>query len=43
VITLDQTLVVELGYRVSWDEEHTLGARFHGDELIEPCGSVLEP
>jgi hypothetical protein len=34
---------VELGYAVSWDEEHTLGVRFQGTELIELCGSVLAP
>jgi hypothetical protein len=43
VITLDGELAVELGYRVGWDEEHTLGARFRGDEPVELCGSVLEP
>jgi hypothetical protein len=43
VITLDGELTVELGYRVDWDEEHTLGARFRGDEPVELCGSVLEP
>jgi hypothetical protein len=43
VITLDGELAVELGYRVEWDEEHTLGARFRGDEPVELCGSVLEP
>jgi hypothetical protein len=43
VITLDGELTVELGYRVAWDEEHTLGARFRGGEPVELCGSVLEP
>lgn len=43
VITLDGELTVELGYRVDWDEEHTLGARFRGSEPVELCGSVLEP
>ncbi len=43
VITLDDQLTVELGYRVEWDEEHTLGARFRGTEAVELCGAVLEP
>jgi hypothetical protein len=34
---------VELGYRVAWDEEHTLGALFQNDQFIELCGSVLHP
>ena len=40
---LDGTLTVEIGYRVKWDEEHTLGARFRKGELLELCGSVLAP
>ena len=43
VITLDGEPAVELGYRVDWDEEHTLGARFRGADAVELCGSVLEP
>ena len=34
---------VEIGYRVAWDEEHTLGARLRDGELVELCGSVLAP
>lgn len=34
---------VELGYRVAWDEEHTLGALFQDGQFIELCGSVLQP
>lgn len=36
-------LTTELGYATSWDEEHTLGARFQSDQLVELCGSVLPP
>jgi len=43
VISLDGQQVVELGYQVAWDEEHTLGARVRGGELVELCGSVLPP
>src|SRR5215510_574082 len=28
ITPLDGKLTVEIGYRVTWDEEHTLGARF---------------
>ena len=35
--------VVEVGYRVAWDEEHTLGARFRDGRLRELNGSVLAP
>jgi hypothetical protein len=34
---------VEIGYRVDWDEEHTLGARLCNGEFVELCGSVLAP
>jgi hypothetical protein len=34
---------VELGLRVAWDEEHTLGARLQSGKLVELCGSVLKP
>jgi hypothetical protein len=34
---------VEWGLRVTWDDEHTLGARFDGQRLIELNGSVLAP
>jgi len=37
------TLTTELAYATTWDEEHTLGARFQGSTFIEVCGSVLRP
>ena len=43
VISLTGQPTVELGYQVHWDEEHTLGARVRGGELVELCGSVLPP
>jgi hypothetical protein len=43
VTPLSGVLTVEIGYRVAWDEEHTLGARFRGGRLLELCGSVLAP
>ena len=43
VITLDGELSVEIGYRVAWDDEHTLGARLRNGRLIELNGSVLPP
>lgn len=43
VIGLDRRLVLEFGYQVPWDDDHTLGARVHDGRLIELCGSVLEP
>lgn len=43
VIPLDGALGVEIGYRVAWDEEHTLGARLRNGRLIELNGSVLPP
>lgn len=43
VIRLDHRLVLEFGYRVPWDEEHTLGARLIEERLIELNGSVVEP
>lgn len=43
VITLERRLVLELAYRVPWDDEHTLGARFVDGELIELNGSILLP
>jgi hypothetical protein len=43
VIPLDGELGVEIGYRVAWDEEHTLGARLRAGQLIELNGSVLAP
>lgn len=43
VTPLDDTLGTELGYTTTWDDEHTLGARFRGEQFIELCGSVLPP
>ena len=40
---LDGQLTVEIGYRVAWDEEHTLAARLRQGRLVELCGSVLAP
>jgi hypothetical protein len=43
VTPLGGELTVEIGYRVAWDEEHTLGARFREGQFLELCGSVLAP
>jgi hypothetical protein len=43
VVALDGGLTIELGYRTTWDEEHTLGARLRDGQLVELNGSVLEP
>ncbi len=43
VSPLSGMLAIELGYNAAWDQEHTLGARFQGDKLLELCGSVLSP
>jgi hypothetical protein len=43
IMPLDGVLIVEIGYSVTWDEEHTLGARIQGGRFIELCGSVLVP
>lgn len=43
VMPLDGELTVEIGYRVDWDDEHTLGARWCNGQLIELNGSVLPP
>ena len=43
VIELDGGLTIELGYRTTWDEEHTLGARIRNGRLVELNGSVLAP
>ena len=43
VTPLGGRLTVEIGYRVAWDEEHTLGARFRDDKLLELNGSVGTP
>jgi hypothetical protein len=34
VTPLGGVLTVEIGYRVAWDEEHTLGARFRGGPAV---------
>lgn len=39
----DEHGAIEWGLAVAWDEEHTLGARFEGGELVELNGSVLAP
>jgi hypothetical protein len=33
--------IVEIAYRVAWDEEHTVGARIQEWKLFELCGSVI--
>jgi hypothetical protein len=43
VMPLDGVLTSEFGYTTTWDEEHTLGARFRDGQLLELCGSVLHP
>ena len=43
VTPLGGALTAELGYRVAWDEEHTLGARLRDGALLELNGSVLAP
>jgi hypothetical protein len=43
VTPLSGLLTTELGYTTSWDEEHTLGARFQSGKFVELCGSVLRP
>jgi hypothetical protein len=43
IVELDGALATEVCYRVPWDEEHTLGARFRGAHWVELCGSTLVP
>jgi len=43
VSPLSGELTIEIGYRVAWDEEHTLGARLRDGRMLELCGSVLAP
>ena len=43
VSPLDGRLTVEIGCRVAWDDEHTLGARLRDGQLIGLNGSVLAP
>jgi hypothetical protein len=40
---LERRLTVEIGYRVAWDEEHTLGALVRDGQVIGLNGSVLAP
>ena len=41
VTPLAGRLTAEVALSASWDEEHTLGARFHGAEFVELNGSIL--
>jgi hypothetical protein len=34
-------MAVEYVYTVEWDDEHLLGARFHGGDLVELCRSTI--
>ncbi|KQV52729.1 hypothetical protein ASC95_07870 [Pelomonas sp. Root1217] len=43
VTPLGREFTIEIGYRVGWDEEHTVGARLRQGRLIELNGSVLAP
>ncbi|MEZ5380243.1 MAG: hypothetical protein R2754_00450 [Microthrixaceae bacterium] len=43
VIAIDGRPTVELGYRVPWDDEHTLGVTMREDQVVDINGSVLEP
>jgi hypothetical protein len=43
VAPLDGQLTVEIGLRVAWDDEHTLGARWRDGRFIGLNGSVLAP
>ncbi len=43
VAPLDGHLTVQIGLRVAWDEEHTLGAIVRGGRLLGLNGSVLAP
>ncbi|MCS0584985.1 hypothetical protein NX784_25685 [Massilia pinisoli] len=40
---VDGQMMTELGYETAWDIEHTLCARFVGNDFIELNGSVLPP
>lgn len=33
--------VIEVAYRVAWDEEHTVGVRIQDGRVFELCGSTL--
>jgi hypothetical protein len=41
VTPLDGKLTAEIALAVTWDEEHTLGARFQGPAFVELNGSIL--
>lgn len=43
LLPCDGRLTTEFGYQVDWDEEHTLGVRFAGEQFLELCGSTLSP
>ena len=43
VYQLDRRLGVEIGYRVAWDEEHTLAAQVRDGQVVGLNGSVLAP
>lgn len=43
VAPLDGMMTAELGYKVAWDDDHTLGARLLDGRLLELCGSVVAP
>jgi hypothetical protein len=38
---LERILTVEIAFRVGWDEEHTVAARFHEWRFMGLCGSVM--
>jgi hypothetical protein len=40
---LDGALTVEIAFKVEWDIEHTVGARFQNWQFIELNGSVCSP
>jgi hypothetical protein len=41
VTPIDGKLVSEVALSATWDEEHTLGARFEGARFVELNGSIL--
>jgi hypothetical protein len=41
VTPFDGELIAEIALAVTWDEEHTLGARFEGPAFAELNGSIL--
>lgn len=36
----NDTFTTEIACMTTWDEEHTLGVRLHGDRVVELCGSI---